>query len=393
MKKDTTDKLTLMGRRRFLKSLSGLGISGLALHQMSKETLANLTNDPRKNVPILKGHKYTNLNEINANNAAPEREAVYTTIPRHKWNAIAATHNARQRIQNKINAKTNVQTDVLVRTTISRNQKRKRIIVPYPITEDTSGNVKRPDISFNDLSDLIPSTISGTAAEGTDYESTMENIPVSLEKIREKLEDSFNGYYRPVPAGCQIQALPHGGSCTLGMPKYSRNDNRWQFVTAGHCCNRSDKRKFHQPKNGGYYNSRMATRIPGEHRAESSFDAGVISRKSGTGKIMKLADYGREYRWPIKGTMSQSWLENLEDNNGFLRFQGKSSGLHGGWVTDVGNSTFKTTADTQRGDSGGPHFYLQSDDDAWIGGIHRGSAGGNAKATQMQNIENYFNLA
>lgn len=43
-----SDKLAKVGRRIFLSTLAGLGISGEALNYMSKDVLAKVTDNPKK---------------------------------------------------------------------------------------------------------------------------------------------------------------------------------------------------------------------------------------------------------------------------------------------------------------------------------------------------------
>jgi hypothetical protein len=49
MARDKTRDLRKMGRRNFLKTLAGIGISGATLKYMTKDALAQVTDDPKKN--------------------------------------------------------------------------------------------------------------------------------------------------------------------------------------------------------------------------------------------------------------------------------------------------------------------------------------------------------
>lgn len=79
--KQTTKKLNKMGKRRFMKTLAGIGVSGSAIRHMSKETLAKTTGNPEKEVPMLKCLYHLNHEEVKNGNK-PERKAEYFTLPR-----------------------------------------------------------------------------------------------------------------------------------------------------------------------------------------------------------------------------------------------------------------------------------------------------------------------
>lgn len=391
MRDDDTKQSNSVNRRRFIQSAASVGVSGTVLSNVFGKASADVQ-DHTSQVRILKGHEYTNLKEIDKHNAAPVKEPVYSTIPRERWSRIVASFEARQRIQQQVDQITDLNIDVQVSTTEKNGKKQKRIVVPYPVTEYPDGTVASPKIEYEDLKNSINREVTGVAAQGTSHERKLENIPVSIEKGQEQLEVHFNSKYRPVPAGCQLQRLPRNKACTIGMPKYSRSDNRWQFVTAGHCIRDNSDRKIHQPRNGGVNGSRIGTRL--RYRNASDFDAGIISRRNGINKIMQLAkDDSLGYKYPIRGTMSKSWLQNLDDRSGYITFQGRTSGVVGGTVDRVGDTTFRTSSQSDGGDSGGPYYYIEGDGDAWVGGIHRGSFGSQTIATIMVSIENYYNLA
>lgn len=65
------------------------------------------------------------------------------------------------------------------------------------------------------------------------------------------------------------------------------------------------------------------------------------------------------------------------DSTNPMALQGKSTGRSWGNVSDVSvsNGFFFTKANRSNGDSGGPHFSYDSENDgAHIGGIHQGAA-------------------
>ena len=62
-----------MGKRRFLKTLAGFGVSGTTLQYITKDALAQQTSDVKKEVPYVKALR---------NTGDGERTPIYGTIPR-----------------------------------------------------------------------------------------------------------------------------------------------------------------------------------------------------------------------------------------------------------------------------------------------------------------------
>ena len=64
-------------RRRFLKLLSGVGVSASALQYMSRDALAKVTDDPENEIPILHALRRT---RDDSGELSEEREPVYRTV-------------------------------------------------------------------------------------------------------------------------------------------------------------------------------------------------------------------------------------------------------------------------------------------------------------------------
>lgn len=142
----------------------------------------------------------------------------------------------------------------------------------------------------------------------------------------------------------------------------------------------------------------------------SEFDAGVVIRDSGIDYKYDLAlDYKDDtYRdWIIIGQLSWSTILDHEGDTSYdLELQGAASGLNSGYIKGTtefpdGDKTFRIDVDSEKGDSGGPHFYREPYDygteydyQVYIAGIH---GWGNddpvyAKATAMDRVEERFNV-
>jgi len=65
---------------------------------MTQDTMADLIDDPKKEVPRVAAFVHTNHEQVEQG-AAPERVPIYYKIPRDVWARIEGAHNARQRIE------------------------------------------------------------------------------------------------------------------------------------------------------------------------------------------------------------------------------------------------------------------------------------------------------
>lgn len=74
-----------MSRRRFLSGLSTLGLSGAALNHITQDAVADLTDNPEKEVPRLEGFKHTNQKELRDSSTKdpvkPEKSPFTTQFP------------------------------------------------------------------------------------------------------------------------------------------------------------------------------------------------------------------------------------------------------------------------------------------------------------------------
>jgi len=103
-----------MNRRNFLSKLSAMGISGATLQYMTKDALAEVTDDPKDEVPRL---RYLRHKEEKTIGEPPEREPVYEAIPRDRWERIEGANEAFSQIKGKIRTETKMSgVDVWVTT-------------------------------------------------------------------------------------------------------------------------------------------------------------------------------------------------------------------------------------------------------------------------------------
>lgn len=416
MKYDTR-KLAKMGRRRFLQSLAGLGLSGATLKYMSKESLAQVTSDPTSEVPRLFGLRHTNHEEV-VMGAAPKREPIYYTIPRDKWIEVETAQDAGRRVSRLLEAKSvNEQINTAVSTIVSGQHKRKAVIAELITTVIPTANGqerrKTPSISAAELLDILPATITGEVGDG-ENKHKITDIPVLVRETEETPTAYYNHKYRPVPAGCQSQHPDNiftewfGGKCTVCAPAYDNGINEQVLLTAGHCVDGEWGQKAWQPKKpygggnlvGKSNRADFQTNSNGDYVV--GFDAATILPEDGiSGKDRFASDYGdNSYRnIPIVGMLAWDRIVDGEGSGYTLKKQGRTTGLKRG---DINNTYpdykgFRIDADSDGGDSGGPHYrrehYPNYDvTEAYIAGIHNSSNSNGAFATSIEAVEDRWSV-
>lgn len=397
MRENATRKLARMGRRRFLKTLAGFGVSGAALNHMTQEALAETNPDLNNEVPLLRGMVHANHQEV-LKGAPPKRKPLYFTVSRNEWVVIDSARDAEKQVE-KIDILQGTGVVVGVSTITSGQHRQKAVVVKYPIEKYPWGETFRPSISYEKLVDNLPATVDGIAGRGTPSATVVENIPVVVEKMHIELTLNYDCKYRPVPAGCAWRTEA-GNACTIGTPVYDNGANEYRLVTASHCFYNYGQ-ECHQPAQsagGSLIGRRDPNKI--DFRHNPLFDAAVVNVYHGNADTYyRFADNTcGSYRGDdIDGSMSEDRLRYLENNNGSLTKQGIRTGITSGPVTFVSSSAFHVNTNWGGGDSGCP-FYETFYDEHFnrritnIAGILRGGAN-DAQATQIENVENRWNVA
>lgn len=411
MRKYTTDKLSRMGRRRFLQTLAGLGVSGAGLNYMSKDALADLTDDPESEVPRLGYLEHTNHDEVEAGTAAPNREPIYYTISRDKWRVVETAHDASARVHELLKSAygtSNFRTGV---TTVTRgHQRQKAVHVDYVVQRDADGNVvSEPPVPVDTVRDALPATVTGTAGDGK-FETEVQGIPVIVEK--RELEQrgtsggAYSGFYydynyRPVPGGAAYKNEAEGSICTMGTPAYDNERNAYVMVTAGHCMTSSGQ-DIHQPDT---YNQVGNSTSEFLDRDDETFDAGVISLSADHTYKFASNNGDNEYSiTPIYGTLSWTTIKDNEGDSSYsMMYRGAKSGHVDTYIekADSNENYFWLENDSDGGDSGGPMYHVRfsgGDGRAYIGGVVEGSYYSpkdgdiDCSGTYIGKIENRYSL-
>jgi hypothetical protein len=220
-------------------------------------------------------------------------------------------------------------------------------------------------------------------------------MPIKIIERTKQQTNYFDGSYRPVPGGCEISNYGKAGDhwCTLATPVWSNNLSERVMLTAGHCLDPNGD--IHQPKQGG-----QIGRTTGNDYAYPNFDAGTIETANSVSTTYDIADYGGGYDYSIIGVVE--W-DTIKDKNGDASYeihrQGATTGRKSGKIVAVYEEPeqsyheFWIEPDSSGGDSRGPVFRVDSDNDAWIAGVHAwGSNADDGGGNHIVEIENQLGV-
>ena len=406
MTDDTTQEPSPMRRRKFLRSVASIGVSGTALARMSHRGRAASPNNSEDGVLRYGGYQITNLDEVRKQNASPQREPVYYTISRNKWVDVESAHDARRQIEQSLPTLP-TKNKQLYAEVGEVSPGRKAVFVRYPYTEGER-EIDRIDLSYSQLNENLPSSITGVAGRGTDSEVSISDIPVILTRSSIELEYYEYTYRNPgIPAGCAFRNSYGNRGATIGTPAYSNSLNEQVLIIAGHSYDNYGGNIW-QPTAKHSWDASDPNCIgqvnSNQWENTSTFDAAVVEVFDEDENTNPDTDYSTYYGFAaagdnsyrsenIGGIKSHQWLR---DHEGYrLGKQGEATGIETGSITYVGNTHFRTNADSGKGDSGGPHYRRTGSDTLNIAGIHKGSDPDHnydSVATSIEKILNRWNM-
>lgn len=385
-------RMRRMSRRRFLDRLGQLGLSGAALAGISKEAVASNTDGTDKQVPRLFGYKYKD-GKSPQGGSRPEREAVYYSIGRDEWIRTECARAAANRLEKEYESE-----GYSFGVTSSDGQG--CVVAKYISHDYGDGETDEPNSSYEEFENQVPYQTDQTI-ERDGKKHTENNIPI-IRRKETKTEDAYFDYsYRPVPGGCQFQRGTDGTSCTIGHPAFSNDLFDSVLVTASHCVERKTGVGIHQPTQFATYN-----KIGDSYQYTSSGDGDVATLQMDSDTSIEYdiaSDSGGYMGWSVVGTVSSSSLDDMAANNRYAYAQGRTTGR----VYDVIDDHYdknkssgpkvRIAAESDGGDSGGPYFVLDENNDAWRVGIHAWSSStDNGDPARSGNTfyyaENKFNL-
>jgi len=405
-----------MGRRRFIRNLAKLGVSGVGLQFMTKEALAETTDDPENEVPRLSHLRHKNHDEVVAGTAAPEYEPIYYTISREKWAIVETAHDAAEKIDRRLSNVDN--TGLLsagVRTTTNNHHREKAIHVRYHIHTNQEGEViRKPNASYEEVKEELPSTVAGTAGEG-EHKETIEDIPVQLSRSEFQNvghNDSSGGAsgdfyydykYRPLPGGCMNVNKDKDELGTVATPAYDNESDEYVLTTAAHLTDADEGDQITQP---------CCDYSVGESDKGAfsywDFDAATIDVNTD-----KYGNHDVEYAFAeddgysiseIWGVLAWDTIKDNEGNSSYnMQWRGAVSG-HEGDTHIVETNTdhyFWLNEPVSPGDSGGPMYHTKfygDDGRIYIAGIIGQNDDGDddgdsdTAGTWMGDVTDKFNL-
>lgn len=354
-----------MGKRRFLKTLSAIGVSGAALAHMSKETLAETTDEPEKQIPRLKRIRHTNHEAVVTGEEAPETEPEFYTIPREVHirnqctNAVEQAMNARFKDDEQVSAR------VIHDAPESDTGRSVRLEVQTIIDRD--GERATPSLTVPEVKNRVPDQAQGKInLKGKTH--TRSGIPIEVKEVTLEETAYFNNDYKPnVPAGCQIETAAFGTMCTP-VYDYDRGESVW--VTAGHVVQGETDTNVSHPTFDPYgYNNNLIGESD-KVLPNGDGDIATIAPLDSNYPSYTFADIGGgTTSYDVYGTLGQDMINDNNINNLYL--QGRTSGrLYGDILSyNTTDHQVRLDIDAEKGDSGGPYYWVDNGE-AYIAGVH-----------------------
>ena len=383
---------------------------------MSQESLAEVTSDSTKEVPRLRGLQHTNHEEVMNENAPPEREPVYYTIPRDEWAYNEGIQNAAVRTKQQLDARLNGcgsssgsgYVTTVTKEKISDHHKRREVVIKHITLEDD-----KPDVGVEELKSKAPNTVDGQAKGAKDSE-VVEDVPVSVETEDFQYQGSctenyYNSDYDPIPAGAQIDGHAIG---TTGTPAYHSGRGEFVMLTVNHILDdgndEQNQQDAFQPCALNTYSNqgpflKGKTEPDGlepnnlcDRNDELRMDAASLSFDTDV-SYKFAADSGSYKSAEIYEVLGWDWIV---DNPGKSQSrQGSRSGVKSGSVAciDPNYKTYLIEAGGRDGDSGGPVYretwYEHPTSYRSVGAIHAIGDDTNGGGVHLSEIESYLNVS
>lgn len=347
-------KLLRSSRRRFLKRMSQLGISGATLRYFSKNALAGSVDDPQNQVPRLKGWEYKQkVADPSNRDGPPEREATYYSIPKSEWILRACTRSAADQFAARWDEKN-------IGFGITNKDGGLSILAQYSTYERADGSNDSPQISYEEMKQRLPTSTTGEVRRNGKRHK-VENIQILPRKVK-YVPQTFEEEYSPVPGGCHMQNESYNG-CTLAFPSYDNDEDEYCHTTAAHCINREFNEEVGQP---------YQTRIIGDsddYSLSGDGDVAEIEMDSDNDVIFDIAaeenDTQNSEGWLIAGTYAADQLDDMVADGDSAYLQGGTTGRTQGTVLahfDQSASSgpkVRLDVNSDHGDSGGAYYNLE----------------------------------
>lgn len=385
-----TDKLQRMNRRKYLKTLGALGVSATSLRFLSKETLAQTTDNPEDEVPYVAYYRTVDKQP----GQPPKRKPVYETIPRDEWVRRHTAINVRDKLADQLR-KEGIEASASY-TGMDQSPTGFGVKIRYPIHIDAKGNRHTPEISVEQLESRLPSRMTGVAGKNK-FEEKRENIPVVVEGVVERDVCTYDydhdwDYY---PGGAAVD-VDIGSSTNLGSTAGSYHHPSYGdgLITAGHVVDSSGNEIWRAGTADDIGTGRDVTYGTTINDIDYAFIE-MDDDENPSSYVVNSDNTSKKY--PIRGTVSNQALENhVDDSSWTVYTQGRSTCRSSGYVKDTvglwgATDAVITSQDVDPGDSGGTLFRVNNGD-AYICGniIQEVNSGTDAKSTTAETLEDHM---
>jgi hypothetical protein len=266
-------------------------------------------------------------------------------------------------------------------------------IQPYYTThKKATGEVLRPEVSFDEFAEKLPDTVNGeVSSNGKNI--VVEDIPV-LNPEKQTLEQTayFNQTYDPLPGGCECEILSDTG--TLCTKAYNYNKGAYCQTTAGHLAHDSGYNMY-QPASTSYVDGVTGKTVEGATK-----DYAIVNHSSTSSyeyAIAGDAEWGYE-EYPVIGVHGADAIEDMYYTGEYIQNQGRTTGRHFSQITeleyDEANTLYRMAIGYKcdYGDSGGPYFNETDSGDAKIIGLHAWIGSDNSLGNTINYIEDNLNI-
>jgi hypothetical protein len=365
-----------------------MGVSATTLSYLSQDALAEVTHDPKEEVPYvayLKGEP-------------PEREPVYKIIERDEWERRHTAIDVRDRVGERVNKMDESNLIDVSYQDLKESPTGYGVVITYIEERIDDEEIRSPSVSIERLREDIPNEATGKVGK-KEYEASRSDIPVIINRETVSTDDinintSHNpcmendNYWNETPGG-----TPANINFTFGTfcaPYYSP-DEGYGLITSGHVAEggggvgssvHQDTSKvgevthFHK----GFYRDYAHV-----DRSLSDLDVAVANIDNST------TDYG------IFGIVTNQELQNNVGEK-TLYTQGHTTCRDHGTISNVTFGSYAVDINpldgVEGGDSGGPLFDVRSG----VGGFEAYVAGvvkknltfGGTRSTTAETVENHF---
>lgn len=369
-----------MGRRRFVKVATALGISAESLRLGTQEGLARSMDQPSKEVSYVKKMRV----KRDEDGMPIGREPVYDSIPRDEHIDIETASSLSGRISELIDQK--FPNSPTVTSMIGKTDQSPTgfgVFVAYAEQIDEDGVVHTPAASREEIQNELPDKAEASVSNGR-WQATRKDIPVILtEKTVERPMSGYEYNWDDVPGG----AVVNGG--TANATYYY--DSEYHLITAAHVVGdvKSDWGNPDASENDGYVRKKVNTLYRDYALLrfyQDNFQAAIRNDStSNPSTDLRVSS-------SITDDGIRKYYLNTENP---VTMQGSTTGRRTTYVRfldehNSDNNIIHVENTPQQGDSGGIIFHEQDDyDQADIMGVisHSSSKSG-TKGNTAESVEN-----